>query len=170
MGGRLVWALTAALLASPAAAELQLQKVQWQLARKGQGRAARFEEVAVLSLEGAKLPGRLRAKLSVLNRGPQAIEGVLLRYSVAAKIAPKEKAAEAAWTVPFLLDEKRVPKIAPNHVQEVILEPQTLPLYFPKIKRQGFCVHELRLQVMVEPRAGDDSPVRSLEESLSVKP
>jgi hypothetical protein len=170
MGRRVIWALAAALLASPAGAELQLQKVQWQLARKGQGRVARFEDIAALSLEGARLPGRLRAKLSVLNRGPQEIEGVLLRYCVAAKIAPKEKAGEAAWTVPFLLEEKRVPKIGPNHVQEVILEPQTLPPYFPKILRQGFRVHELRLQVMVEPRAGDDSPVRSLEGSLSVAP
>lgn len=161
---------SAVFLAVPVRAEIQLQKVQWQLSRKAKGQALHFEEVQALSLEGARLPGRLRAQLTVLNRGPRAVEGILLRYSVSARLAPKEKSSEAVWAVPFMLEERRVPKVGPNKVQEIPLDPHMLAAHLLKVDRAGYTAEEIKLQVMLVPRIGETSPLQILESSLRLKP
>src|SRR5437899_2229724 len=92
----------------PARAEIDLVSVQWQLVRREPGKALKpptAENLSALSLApGGKLSGRLKAKLKLLNRGPE-IEAVLLRYAVSAKIAPLDGRQAAAWALAFMLSD-----------------------------------------------------------------
>ena len=164
-------ALAGALLLLPglkAAAEVELQAVRWQLSTRRQTQVPRYEDVDKLAVSGAKLPGLVRAKLTLLNRGPNAVEGILLRFSVTARVFPKDSPQTAAWGVPFMIDEHRVPKLGPNQTQEARLDPNKLPVYLLKMSRAGFRFDQLRLQVMVEPRPGERAPVRVLESVLPI--
>lgn len=116
------------------------------------------------------MKGRLLAKLSLLNRGP-AVEGILLRYTLASKIAPIGQPQESVLAPPFLLESKRVPKVRANSLYDVVLDPSPgLKLYLKKSHRAGYWPEELRLQVMLEPRRGDKSRVQTLEIPLSLHP
>lgn len=140
------------------------------MARREKGQGPRYEDIAALRLEGGRLAGRVRARLSLLNRGPRSVEGILLRYGVAAKIAPGGTDAPGVWGVPFMIEERRVPKVGPNQIQEVSLETGMLPIYLGRLSRAGYRPRELRLQVMIEPRRGETSPVRLLESVLPLAP
>ena len=164
-------ALTLLLLlaALPAAAEVQLESIVWQT-RYGQ-RAAKAEDVTRLALPaGTALKGRLRARVKVLNRG-EAVEGVLLRYSLTAQLAATG-AADAAqaptWAIAFDLDEKRVPKIGANQHFEITLDPtQALSLYLKRVAMGGYWPTALKLQVMLEPRKGA-GPLQVIESTLPI--
>ena len=110
----------------------------------------------------------LRGKAVIKNRGPKPAEGVLVRYVVAARIVPDRNApAEAQWALPFLLDERRVPKIGPNSIVDVPLTVSPkLDLYLAKLKRLGFKPNAMKLQVMIEPHA--DAGVHVVESILAV--
>lgn len=166
--GLLALSLAGAL--APARAEIRLQKLGWELSRKGKNQVTRYHEASSTNLEGGRLPGRLRARLILLNRGPHAVEGILLRYSVAARLIPVEGTSEGVWAVPFMLGERRVPKVGPNQIREVPLEPSMLPLYLLKTHRAGFKPDQIRLQVMLEPRAGHGVPIQTLENALPILP
>ncbi|MBI5630466.1 MAG: hypothetical protein HY921_06240 [Elusimicrobia bacterium] len=167
------WAfvLSAAFAAAlPAGAEVQLQQLEWQLGRPAKTQAARFEAIPVLSLAGATLPGKIRVKLTLVNRGPKPVEGILLRYSVAARVAPKGRSQDGTWALPFMLEEKRVPKVGPNQIREVPLVPSMLGGYLLKLDQAGYAADQVKIQAMQEPRAGESYPVRVLESILEVRP
>ena len=149
-------------------AEVQLQKIEWRLAKKTKGRPPRYETLSALKLEGENVPGRLLAKLTLFNRGPQPEEGILLRYSVAARLAPKNSSQGGIWAVSFMLDERRIPKLGANQVQEVPLELPMLGLYLIRIFREGFKPLEIKIQVMLEPRQGQTMPIKTLESILAL--
>lgn len=168
------WALFffAVLSAAPAAAEVELQKVRWQLiSRKAAGAKPETREIDTLALApGKTIKGRLVARLSFLNRGP-AEQGVLLRYSLRARTAPLGEPGKAGWAVPFMIEEKRVPTAAANQFVEVPLDPTVLlNLYLKKLARQLYEPTELKLEVMVEPRRGGKEPLKVIEASLPVRP
>ena len=76
--------------------------------------------------------------------------------------------AEAAWAIPFMVDEKRVPKVGPNKTQDVFLTTSpALELYLAKLARAGWWADRVKLQVMIEPHPGT-VVVRSLESVLEV--
>lgn len=156
--------LTVALSAS---AEPALGGVRWELLPAKRGGAA--ESITALQGAAPKLAARLRARLTLKNRGPKRVESLLLRYSLSAKVAPKDGAREAVWTVPFAIEEKRVALLKPNQVTEVALGPSAmLGLYFKKLQREGYKPVELKLQVMLEPRLGADWGPEPTEASLVV--
>ena len=112
----------------------------------------------------------MRLRLELLNRGPQAAEGILLKYSLSARVSPASGKGEGAWAVAFLLDERRVPKVGPNQTKEVILDPsQVLGAYLQRMLRSGYAVNALKVMVMVEPRPGDVRALETLESILSVE-
>ncbi len=159
----LFWAL-------PAAAEVQLHSVRWQMLLRQPGQAAKAVELKELMAKpGAPLGGRLIARLKLLNRGP-ANEGLLLKYVVSAKIARlDENDAEASWSLPFTIEQKRVPRIGANEYLETALDPTALTeVYLKKVYREGYWPRELKLQVMLEPRRDVKGPLQILEKTLSV--
>lgn len=163
------WGLAAlsAWLPGPAAAEIRLHKIRWQL--RPPGAAQKYSDIESIKLSGTQSAGRLRARLTLDNRGPAPVEGVLLKYSLSARLVPQEGKHEGVWAVPFLLDEKRVPKIGPNQILEVSLVPAELvTLYLRKIHRAGFFPQDIRIQVMVEPHRGESIPLRTLESIIAL--
>lgn len=161
----------AALLAAgagTAAAELVLDAVGWQSGRiERPPRPTKFEDAASVALPPKGAP-RVRAKAVLKNRGPKSVEGILLRYAVSARLISLNAAGgEGSWAVPFLVEERRVPKIGPNKILEVPLmtSPQ-LEQYLRRVSRQGFRADRLRLQSMVEPHPDQD--VRTVSAELEV--
>ena len=138
----------------PASAEVQLQGVHWQLGRVEAGRVASWQDVR--ALPGALKPGeRLRARLVLKNDGAGPEEGLLLRYALVARVAPEGAAAEGTWAVPFDVDEKRVPKVAPGKVLEVPLDAApAVELYLRRAARSGWTPDRFKIQVMLEPHRG----------------
>ena len=147
----------AAFAAAGARAELFLESVSWQRARAEKARVVVWEDAVALADGPPKLDTRLRVRLILKNRGPKAAEGILLRYSMTGRVAPIVGApAEGVWGVPFMVDEKRVPKVGPNKEQEVILTlSPALELYLVRIARSGWWPDRLKLQVMIEPHRGE---------------
>ncbi|MDO8756542.1 MAG: hypothetical protein Q7J64_00895 [Elusimicrobiota bacterium] len=159
----------AALTAANARAELLLDSVSWQRASAGKGRAVIWEDASALVDAPPKFESRLRARLTLKNRGPKAAEGVLLRYSMTGRVAPVEGGAvEGAWGVPFFVGERRVPKIGPNMTLDVNLTTSpALELYLAKLARAGWWPDRVKLQVMIEPHRGA-AAVQALEAVLEV--
>lgn len=164
--------LAAAVLAAGAGAaraEIELESSSWQSGRvEKPARPPKYADAA--KLEAFARPPRLRGKAVLKNRGPKAAEGVLLRYTVAARLVPDRNApAEAAWALPFLVDERRVPKVGPNQIQEVPLSVSpALENYLKRLTRQKFRANALKLSVMLEPGTGGG--VKIAESLLEVGP
>jgi hypothetical protein len=159
----------AAIAAAGARAELLLDSVSWQRARVEKPRVVVWEDAGQVLDGPPKLDARLRVRLTLKNRGPKAAEGILLRYSMIGRILPVAGAAsEGSWGVPFMTDEKRVPKVGPNKTLDVYLTTSPgLELYLAKLARAGWWPDRVKLQVMIEPHQGAVA-VQSLESVLEV--
>ncbi len=159
----------AAFTAANASAELFLESLSWQRARVVKSRVVAWEDSTQLLDGPPKLDSRVRARLVLKNRGPVAANGILLRYSMTGRVAPVSgDATEAAWGIPFMVDEKRVPKVGPNATHEVYLTTSpALELYLVKLGRAGWWPDRIKLQAMIEPHRGAVA-VQSLESVLEV--
>jgi hypothetical protein len=159
----------AAFAAAGARAELFLESASWQRARADKGAAVVWEDVSSLADAAPKLDARLRARVTLKNRGPKSAEGILLRYSMTGRVAPTaDPKGEGAWGIPFMVDEKRVPKIGPNKTLDVYLTTSpALELYLAKLARAGWWPDRVKLQVMIEPHRGAVA-LQSLETALEV--
>lgn len=158
----------AALAAADAGAELSIEGLTWQRARLERGRVVAWEDAASLSDAPPKLDARLRARLTLKNRGPKPAEGVLLRYSMTGRLLPAAGAAEGSWGVPFAVDEKRVPKVGANKILDVYLTTSpALELYLNRLSRAGWWPDRVKLQAMLEPNHGA-AAVRTVEAVLEV--
>ncbi len=165
-------AAAAILLAAlgAARAELSIEKVQWQYAPPAKRAARVYEDVTELSAPPPSIAGRLRAKLTLKNRGPRPVEGILLRYSATARLADVKTNQAGTWAIPFMIEEKRVPRIGANQILEVPLGPSPLlDLYLRKIARPGFWPDQLKLQAMLEPHRGSVDKIAQTEAVLEIK-
>jgi hypothetical protein len=155
-------------------AEIELEGVQWQLVQREPGRALKpptAENLDRLAIEpGGRLTGRIWAKLKLLNRGP-ALEAILVRYAVSAKIAPLDKRQPASWALPFVLGDRRLPKVGANAPLEIPLDPtDDVVLYLKNVFREGYWPDELKIEVMVQPRRDQKTPLKVLESTLPLAP
>jgi len=156
--------------AGRASAELLLESVHWQVGRVERGRVTSWADVKVLEDGPPRLDSRLRARLVLKNRGPQVSEGILLRYSLTARLSRIEgESHEGTWAIPFMVEERRVPKVGPNKVIEVPLETNPgLSLSLQRLSRSGWWPDRIRIQVMLEPHA-EYQTIQTLEDVLEVK-
>ena len=168
MTGRLLIALAATLVAASAAAELTLESARWQVARvRSWGDVLRLEDGP------PKLDSRLRALLTLKNAGEKPAEGILLRYSMTARVVPdggikNDEKSEGVWSIPFMVDERRVPKVGPHKAVDVPLSTSpALRIYLNKLSRVGWWPDRVKLQVMIEPHRGT-AVVQSLESAIEV--
>lgn len=153
-----------------ARAELLLERVDWELAVAPKGKAVVFEPLDALRMVEQSLKGKLRAQLTLKNRGPKPVEAVLLRYAMSARLATLDSSAEGIWAVPFIVEERRVPRVGPNQLLKVPLGPSPMfALYLRKIKRSGFCPDRFKIQVMIEPHYGEVPALQVLEKILPVE-
>lgn len=150
-----VAAAIAAAATGTSSAEVALEGVHWQVGHVEGGRVAYWQDVK--SLPAAPKPAdRMRARLVLKNAGPQAEEGLLLRYSLTARVVSGDgPAAGAAWAVPFVIDERRVPKVAADKVIDVPIDAGApVDLYLRRVARAGWRPDRLKIQVMLEPHRG----------------
>ncbi|MFI5345463.1 MAG: hypothetical protein ACHQ51_03725 [Elusimicrobiota bacterium] len=165
----LLAAAFAAAGAGAASAEIVLEGVHWQVGRVEGGRVAGWSDIKILVDGPPKLDNRLRARLVIKNSGTQAEEGLLIRYSMTARVAPTTASSEGSWAIPFVVEERRVPKIGPNQVIEVPLETgAALDLYVRRVARAGWWPDRVKLQVMLEPHAGSPA-LQIVEDMMEVK-
>lgn len=159
----------AAFTAAGARAELFLDGVSWQRGRVEKARVAAWDDADKLVDGPPKLETRMRARVTLKNRGPKAAEGILLRYSMTARVAPAAGGrAEGSWAIPFWVDEKRVPKMGPNKTLDVYLTTSpALELYLAKLARVGWWADRMKIQVMIEPHQ-DTVDVKAVESVLEV--
>lgn len=159
----------AAFTAAGARAELLLEGVSWQRGRVEKARVASWADAGRLIDAPPRLETRVRARLTLKNRGPVAAEGILLRYSMTARVAPiAGEQLDGVWGIPFMVGEKRVPKVGPNMTQDVFLTTSpALELYLAKLGRAGWWPDRVKLQVMIEPYHRV-SAVQSLESVIEV--
>ena len=162
-------AVLAAARAGGASAEIVLEGVHWQAGRAEAGRVAAWQDVKVLVDGPPKLDNRLRARVVLKNRGAKADEGILIRYSMTARVAPASgAAAEGAWAIPFVVEERRVPRVAADKMIEVPLETgAALGLYARRLARAGWWLDRVKLQVMIEPHPGS-AVLQTVEDSLEI--
>ena len=141
--------------AAAASAELALESVHWQQGRVEGGRVAFWKDVKTNTAVPTSAD-RMRARLILKNDGPQNEEGLLLRYSLTARVLPENGgAADGAWAVPFSIDEKRVPKVGAEKTIEVPLDASAaIDLYLKRVARAGWRLDRLKIQVMLEPHRG----------------
>ncbi len=161
--------LALALWPQAVRAQVRLEGVRWQL---GAGRPPqrRFTDIGELKAAGSHLSGRLRARLTVANRGPKEVEGILLRYCLSARLS-SAAGQEGVWSVPFLIEQKRVPRLGPHQSLETSLDSTELVrIYLKRVARSGFSPTEIKLQVMVEPHRGQTSPIQTFESTLPLRP
>jgi hypothetical protein len=160
----------AVALCAAARAEVQLQSITWQTARWEKGKPQKPQDITVLAAApGTKFKGRLLAKLKLLNRGP-AVQGVLLRYSVTPKIAPIDKTHEAAWALPIVVEERRVPKVGANQFMDVPIDPTPyVDLNIKRLARDGYAAAEFKIDIMLVPRKGHKGPLQIVSSTLPVQ-
>lgn len=172
MLGRIVAASIFFAFALPvsASAELVLRSVAWQLPSAPGSKPRGYRPIERwVQPASAKLPGRPRAVITVMNRGPKPAEGAVLRYAISARMGPVGQADhEGVWTVPFYLNERRVPRVGANQVREIPLNDLVLEVFLKKSFRAGYWPDALKIQVMVEPRSGEGLEQRILEQILPV--
>lgn len=173
--GAMLRLLAAALslgLAAPssASAELVLKAVSWQIPTRPGEKPRGFKAIERwIQPASAKLASKPRVVVTVVNRGPKAAEGAVLRYSIVAKMARvAETGKEGVWTVPFYLNERRVARVGPNQVKDIPLNDLVLDVFLKKSFRAGYWPSTLNIQVMVEPRSGEGLDQRIMEQQLPV--
>ncbi|MEI7483009.1 MAG: hypothetical protein WCK75_11785, partial [Elusimicrobiota bacterium] len=79
-------------------------------------------------------------------------------------------AADAGfWAVPFRVEELRISRIQPGGVYEARLIHFVLNEQLKKLKNTGFWVDALKLQVMLDPRQGDEPAMIMKETIINIK-
>jgi hypothetical protein len=151
-----------------------IESVAWQLAKLVPGQKDVYQDITSLTTLPPRIDGKLRLRVVLKNRGPKEADGLLLRYCLSARLVAAGKSADGVWAVPFLISEKRVPKVGSNRLLEVVLDPSEavdMPLshYLKRTLDSGFWPDQLKLQVMLNPRRGDVEAIATQEIVLPVK-
>lgn len=155
--------------ASPAVSDVALTGVHWQSGHLNGGRVAAWQDIRVLTDGPPKLNHRLRARLVIENRGAKPVGTLLIRYSMTARVRSDEKNTNGDWAVPFVVDERRVPRIGANETIEVPLDVgAALELYSRRLARAGWWLDWIKVQAMLEPHPGSVA-LQTVEDLLEVQ-
>jgi hypothetical protein len=161
-------AALAAAGAGAASAEAALEGVHWQTGRADGARVV-WQDAKSVSSHAPKLDARVRARLVIKNDGAKNDEGLLLRYAAIARVSSGAGTA-AAWAVPFVVDEKHVPKVAAGKMIDVPIDlGPALDLYLKRLARSGWWLDRIKVQVMLEPREGAKA-LQLVEDVVEIKP
>ena len=154
------------LLCPPLHAQVQIDRIDWQVSRAEGKEQLSFEPILELKLEPyQKYLNKFRAVVNVQNPSANPVEGLVLRCALSLHIIKLSDAADAGfWAVPFRVEELRISQIQPGGMYEAKLIHFVLNEQLKKLKNTGFWVDALKLQVMLDPRQGDD-PARIMKEA-----
>jgi len=94
---------------------------------------------------------------------------VLLRYAVSARIAPIAQPHQPGiWTIPFWLGERRIPQIGAGREKRFELRGFNLEVHLRQLHREGYWPTALRIEIMAEPKKGEDLSQKIWEKELPV--
>ena len=161
--------LPALLLASRSVllAQVQISTISWQISRT-EGKVSRpFETITELKLEPyRKYLNKFRAVVTAQNPSLKPAEGLVIRCALSLHLVKIASADDPGfWAVPFRTEELRISRIKPGASYEAKLIHFTLNEQLNKLKNTGFWVDALKLQVMLDPRPGDE-PARIMKETV----
>ncbi|MFA6092390.1 MAG: hypothetical protein WCU88_07615 [Elusimicrobiota bacterium] len=137
-------------------AEAVLGSVHWQKSVR-RGPAPVYRDVAqwILPARGGFL-NVPRAVVELKNLSDSPDEAVLLRYAFSVRLT-REGWKEGQWTLPIILEERRVPTIRAQETRAVplLINRALLAAHLKRMARAGLQPDLLRVQVAVEPRPGE---------------
>lgn len=151
----------------PLHAQVQINKMGWQVSRVEEKAKLPFEPILELKLKPyEKYLNKLRAVVAVQNPSAKPAEGLVLRCALSLHIVKLADTADAGfWAVPFRVEELRISRIRPGAVYEARLIHFVLNEQLKKLRNTGFWVDALKLQVMLDPRQGDE-PAKIMKEAV----
>ena len=121
------------------------------------------------SIRATNLP---RVAVTLVNRGPLATEGVVLRYALSAEIVSiKKLGSKGEWVLPFWVDRRRVPFLKSNQILEIQINPtdeMRLATSLREMYRAGFWPDAIKIEIMVEPRVDEEMSHKISEKILPV--
>ena len=154
-------------LCSPLRAQVQINKVDWQTSR-AEGKITRpFETITELKLAPyQKYLNKFRAVVTAQNASAKPAGGLVLRCALSLHLIKISDASDGGfWAVPFRVEELRISRIKPGGVYDAKLIHFELNEQLSKLKNTGFWVDALKLQVMLDPKPGDD-PAKIMKEAV----
>lgn len=162
--------LLASAVAAAAWAQVGIGSVRWEVPLPPKRREAYRAAKTWYQPPSQRLDSWPRAMVSLENPAGHREEAVLIRYSISARLVRIGVGGEGAWAVPFIVEDKRVPKVSPRstHHEPLYLNRVVMASYFKRLHRAGFWPDAIRIQVMVEPRPGDVDQGRVIEAELPV--
>ncbi len=162
-------------------AQVRINTIDWQISRTAGKVSLPFETITELKLEPyRKYLNKFRAVVTAQNSSAKPAEGLVLRcalslhlvkigsLSVAKRnngVVDPSAADPGFWAVPFRVEELRISRIKPGAAYQAKLIHFTLNEQLNKLKNTGFWVDALKLQVMLDPKPGDD-PAKIIKEGI----
>jgi hypothetical protein len=163
----LVLACALCAAAAPAAAQVEVTRITWEVSKvQGKNRAPFAPVTELRAAPEAKFTDHLRAAVTLRNPAPRAAEGLVLRYVLSLRLLKNgEPADKAFWAIPFHTEEIRVSKINTSSEKVARVLRFELPAQLNKLRSSGFSPSALKLEVMLNPRQGDE-PASIMRESV----
>lgn len=163
--------LLALLVGAPACAGVTVSSAAVQVSIAAKKGSPVFHTIESLLLPpDAKPAAVLRAVLTVDNEGPRVESGVVIRFSISARVKRVGTEGEGTWSVPFLLEERHVPRVAAGRGVKVTLPVNRVALvgHLKKLRAAGFWPDALRIDALVEPKRGEDLAGRLVSRTIPV--
>ena len=165
-------AISALLLISSlrAWADVSFGKWEWDIVTLRHGRHLPPLKISKLFFSGEdSLAGRLEANISLKNSGADR-EGILLRYDLSAKVySISNPRKEKGWTIPFAVDERRIPRLKSGQGLNVSFDiTEVTRDYFKRLSLEGWRPEKIKMKIMIEPQQGEDSALKKTESILPI--
>lgn len=138
--------------------QVSISKIDWQIVKIKNKSRTSFESVQQLIIKpNQTISDKIRILVTLKNNSPKSsVEGIVLKYAISMHITkPGTESNLGIWSVPFRVEESRISKIKPLKTHQVRIIQTNLNEHLKKLKNTGFWVDMLKIQVMLEPRAGD---------------
>ncbi|MCK4935770.1 MAG: hypothetical protein KAR84_02860 [Elusimicrobiales bacterium] len=146
------------MCSAAAFAQITIEDVNWQVSKIVGAKRLPFVKVKeVLIKPEGKINEKIRILVSVRNEGNKVVEGLVLRYALKFKIVKLNSADDTAiWSVPFRIEELRISKIKSSREQTVKILNTGINTELKKLRSNGFWIDAIGMEIMIEPRKGDD--------------
>ncbi|HOX21946.1 MAG TPA: hypothetical protein PLL10_00665 [Elusimicrobiales bacterium] len=116
-----------------------------------------------------KMQGLLRAMVSLENKTGKDSGGIVLRVAVSARLIRAASPEQpGVWDLPFWIDERRVAELKAGAKKEAPIPNIDLQKYLKRMQKTGYWIDALKIQLAVEPRAGEDFGSNMSEALLNV--
>jgi len=99
---------------------------------------------------------RYRIVINLKNATGEVAEGIVYRYSISAKFKKKGRTEEGVWSIPFFIDEIRISKLLAGAEKKIYIFDLNLQESLNRIKASDFEIESLKIEIMKEPKKGDE--------------